>query len=102
MRLLNEIEGGSDPAVTEARRRMLGGVADPFGLRTPGRQLVVRAPWRRRLTGALRDLAETVVALLGRARVRVRKDGYRGLAAAMGRRFTRLLAGGSAEGPAGT
>ncbi len=87
LRLLDGIEGGSDPAVTAARRRLLDGVAEPFGLRTPGRQLVVRASWGRRLAGLPRDLTEMAAALLDRVRFRFRKDGCRGLAAALGRRL---------------
>ena len=98
LRLLDVIEGGSDPAVTASRRRLLDGIGDPFDLRTPGRQLMVRAPWQRRLAGLPRDLTEKAAALLGRAGNRVRKDGYRGLAAAIGRRLTRLLAGAAACG----
>ncbi len=68
LRLLDFIEGGSDPAVAAGRRRVLEGVADPFALRTPGRQEVVRAPWLRRLAALPRDLAEGAAGLLARAR----------------------------------
>lgn len=56
--------------VTPADRNVLDTITDPFALRTPGRQHVVRAPWWRRV------------------RNRYERDGCRGLVRAVRRRFT--------------
>lgn len=89
LRLLDFIEGGSESDVTAARRRLLGAVADPFALRTNGRQSVVRAPLWRRLAGAPRDMAEGTANLLSRVRGCVRRKGVCGLAGAAARRLLR-------------
>jgi hypothetical protein len=55
---------------TPARRELLNRLTDPFALRTEGRQLVVRAPWWRRM------------------RTRYERDGCRGLVSAVRRRIS--------------
>ena len=56
--------------------RKLEAITDSFAVRTPGRQVVVRAPWWKR-TGEFTDAA---AAYVGRARRCVRSKGYGGLA----------------------
>jgi hypothetical protein len=85
LRVLDFIEGGSDPATTQARRNVLDRLADPFALRTPGRQHVVRSPfWSRvpHLPGAFRRFVV-------RGRDCLRLKGYRGLFRAAARRLSR-------------
>ncbi|MDB5308032.1 MAG: hypothetical protein JWO38_2234 [Gemmataceae bacterium] len=81
LRVLDYIEGGSEPSVTAARKEMLGAIADPFALRAPGRQHVVRAPWWKRAPGA--TARECV-----RVRNCYRRNGLGGLARAVRRRLT--------------
>ena len=88
LRLLEAIGGASDDF-----RRVLDGVSDSLALRTPGRQLVVRAAWWRRVLDRARrpgDLAEWGAGLLARARAR----GFRGAVRAAGRQLARLASGG--------
>jgi glycosyltransferase involved in cell wall biosynthesis len=99
MRLLDVIEGGSEPSLTAARRRLLDGFTDPIALRTPGRQLVARLPWLRRVANRLhrpQDVLEWADATLARARACVRMKGWGGLARAGAKRVIRLLPGGAA------
>jgi hypothetical protein len=85
--LLDVIEGGSDPAVTAARRKVLDGIADSFALRTPGRQHVVRAGWWTRVPG---DATRWVKRAGARVRTRYAMEGCGGLVRAAGRQFCRL------------
>jgi hypothetical protein len=109
VRLLDYIEGGSDPAVTAARQHILAGIVDPFALRVPGRQQIVRAPWWRRAADEIRQpekLFHRAAALCRRARGCVRQKGYLGLVRAGLRRLVRLLSseppGDVSAGPAAT
>ncbi len=92
LRLLDYVEGGTSPDVLASRRRELAGITDPFALRTPGRQRVVRtaSAWSR----GLQYLAKSGAMLMKRVRDRVRREGYRGLARAAGRKAARTLRAG--------
>ena len=85
LRVLDAIEGGTDPWRTSQRRERLAAITDPFALRVPGRQWVVRSPWIR-----IGELAGRVAGLLGRARGCVRRKGFGGLVAAARRRLDRV------------
>ena len=84
LRVLDAIEGGSAPAATAGRRVVLEGLTDSFALRTPGRQVVVRAAWRRRVLPAL---AAGAAAPIRRLRDCYRLKGGRGLVRALGKRL---------------
>ncbi|HJZ55703.1 MAG TPA: glycosyltransferase family A protein [Gemmataceae bacterium] len=73
LRALDFIEGGSDPATAVLRYEVLNAIADPFALRTAGRQHVMRAPWWKR------------------ARNRYHRDGCRGLIRAVKQRITSVV-----------
>jgi glycosyltransferase involved in cell wall biosynthesis len=93
LRLVDHIEGKTNPAATAARRAMLGTISDPFALRIPGRQQVVRHPWWRRAVAQARHpdkLWHGGAALLTRAWDCVRRKGVAGLAQAVGRRIARF------------
>ena len=80
MRLLAHIEGCDDPERVARCRQFLDDVSDPFALRTPGRQLVVRAPrWRR--------VPSIVAGVYRRVRTRYRLGGSRGIIRAVWKRL---------------
>src|SRR5205807_2667752 len=81
LRVLDVIEGGSDPGVTAARRKALAAITDSFPLRTPGRQHILRAAWWKRAPGLAAQFGK-------RVRERYQRDGFSGLAGAIGRRLT--------------
>jgi hypothetical protein len=88
LRLLAFIEGGSDPIRTQTRRATLIRLADPFALRTAGRQHVVRSPlWTRgpELLGMARRLVSRVAWC-------ARRKGCRGLLGAATRQLPRMAA----------
>ena len=80
--LLGQITGDCNPTESEARRAMLESITDPFALRTPGRQHVVRLPWWRRSPAIGKKMGK----LAWRVRDCIRQKGFRGLALALGRR----------------
>jgi hypothetical protein len=88
LRLLEYIEGGRDPRRDRIRRAMLGRITEPFALRTPGRQHVVRSPF----PGRVPELLGRVRQLVARARDCGRVQGSRGLLRAAGRRLVPLAA----------
>jgi hypothetical protein len=71
LHLLEHIEGGPRPRKTTIRRRQLAGLADPFALRTPGRQLL-------ELRGRVYLATKQLAALVHRAHSCLRRRGYRG------------------------
>lgn len=75
LRMLTAIGGDTDAA-----RRRMDAITDPFALRAPGRQIVVRAPWWKR---------PGVRAMVSRARACIRTKGYRGLVRAAACRLRR-------------
>lgn len=83
LRVLDSIEGGNDPGVTAERRAVLDSITDPFALRTPGRQHVVRSAWWRRAPGVAARAWDRGVACY-------RRSGYAGLMRAAARRFVPL------------
>lgn len=85
VKLINAIEAGSDPWETAQRRKMLEAMTDPFALRTPGRQLVVRSSWRRRMG----EFTEPLAKFLLRGRECIQRKGWAGLARAAHRRLMR-------------
>jgi glycosyltransferase involved in cell wall biosynthesis len=94
LRLVEYIEGGTNPAAAAARRALLDAITDPFALRVPGRQQVVRGPWWRRAIAKARrpeELWHGGAALLARAWGCVRRKGVAGLAQAVARRVVRLV-----------
>ena len=96
LRLLEHMEGPADPVLGAARRRRLSALNDPFLLRTPGRQRVDRSAWLRYAAWRLRRAGSPVAWAAGcveRARTCVRRKGYGGLAAAVGRRLVRVARG---------
>jgi hypothetical protein len=99
LRLLDHIDGEADAAVTAARREKLARLNDPFYLRLPGRQRVEWSAWLRWAAGRLRpaELAHWAAAFGARARAYVGRKGYGGFLGALGRRVTRLGAGGVRE-----
>ena len=84
LRVLDYIEGGSDPAVTADRRAVLDTITNPFALRTPGRQHVVRASWWKRAPGMAARAWTRGVACY-------RRGGWGGITRAVARRFVRLV-----------
>jgi glycosyltransferase involved in cell wall biosynthesis len=82
LRLLEVIDAECDLARKASWRAELAAVADPFSLRTPGRQIVIRAPFWKRHPGILARLANIV----GRVRTRYRLSGLWGLIRALIRR----------------
>jgi hypothetical protein len=81
LRVLDYIEGGSDPAVTAERRGILTSITDPFALRTPGRQHVVRAAWWKRAPGVTARAWARGIACY-------RRGGWGGITRAAARRFS--------------
>jgi len=84
LRLLEVIERESDSARMAARHTELATLTDPFSLRIPGRQLVLRAPFWKRHPGLLARAASVG----GRVRTRYQLSGLRGLLRALIRRAT--------------
>jgi len=84
LRVMAAIGGRGDPA---AWRDRLSCVSDPFALRTPGRQYVVRAAWWKRVPG---DAAAWVKRAGARVRTRYRLEGGGGLVHAAGRQVARM------------
>ena len=75
LRVLEFIEGGRDPAQHEARLSKLDSLTDSFALRIPGRQLVVRASWWKRVPKMMSACARAnspVLRTRGSARTRGR------------------------------
>lgn len=84
LRVLDYIEGGSDPVVTAERRAILDSISDPLVLRTPGRQHIVRAAWWKRAPGIAARAWTRGIACY-------RRSGWRGITRAAARRGISLV-----------
>lgn len=87
LRVLEQIEGGNDPELTELQRSKLDAITDSFDLRTTGRQHVMRAAWWKRDPAIGKRAAQVV----GRLKTRYRMEGSRGLLQAAGRNVVKAF-----------
>jgi hypothetical protein len=87
LKILDRIEGGSDPQRTAARKGMLNAISDSLSLRVAGRQHVVRAPWWKRDPKIVARSTQVVRRVQGC----YRRSGFRGLVQAAGRRAALAL-----------
>ena len=88
LRVLDAIEGGLEPWRAARCWEVLSAISDPFALRVPGRQHIVRTSvWRR-----IGELMEQITRPFTRARSCVKRKGWGGLAAAISRRLRTRVA----------
>lgn len=93
LRLLEHIEGPTNPRLAVERRQRLADVNDPFLLRLPGRQRVELSSRLRHIISEIRE-CKWLNYLLTRWRFIAGTEGTVGLLAALGRRIARLGAAG--------